>query len=116
MPPVVLIVEDDPEIRELLRAQFQKAGYEVRAAANGIEAITALEEHEPPSAIVTDLQMPGVVGQELIEYVTSAKHLAGVPVAVVSAHPQLAPSGVGVFPKPTPFARLLAYIREAVRE
>ncbi len=112
---VILIVDDDPDVRDLLTSQFTRAGYEVRAAADGAEAIEALTNAEPPSAIVTDLHMPGLVGQELLEYVQSDERLHGVPVAVVSAHPQLAPAGVQVFPKPTRFSRILDYVRGALR-
>ncbi len=112
---VVLIVEDDPDVRDLLTDQFQKAGFEVRAAADGAEAIDALLTHEPPAAIVTDLHMPGIVGQELLEYVASDDRLKSVPVAVVSAHPELAPPGVQVFPKPARFAGILSFVRNALR-
>jgi CheY-like chemotaxis protein len=106
----VLVVDDDRDVRELLCELFARSGYDVEVACNGAEAIDQLER-STPAAILVDLVMPGIVGQELLEYVESADHLAGVPVAIVSGSPHLAPQGYRVFRKPLEFRSLLAFVR-----
>jgi two-component system, OmpR family, response regulator MprA len=114
--PRLLVVDDDRDVRELLVALFERAGFDVELANDGAAAIDALEcSASPPAAIIADLIMPGIVGQELIEYVQSADHLSAVPVAIVSGSPELAPAGFRVFCKPIEFSSLLAFIRDQTR-
>lgn len=62
----VLIVDDEEDIRVLLRAQLERAGYEVAGeAADGMEAL-ALCESQKPDAVILDLLMPRVNGFEAI--------------------------------------------------
>jgi CheY-like chemotaxis protein len=109
----VLVVDDDRDVQDLLSDLFRRAGYDVEVAGNGADAIDTLEHSAPPAAILVDLLMPGVVGQELLEYVQSSDHLADVAVAIVSGSPHLAPSGFRVFGKPIEFGTLLEFVRGA---
>ena len=62
----VLVVDDEEDIRVLLRAQLERAGYEVAGeAADGMEAL-ALCDTEHPDAVILDLLMPRVNGFEVI--------------------------------------------------
>lgn len=62
----ILVVEDEPGIRELVRDVLQMAGYEVLTAPNGEEALRKAESYGKPIRLVlTDLIMPGVDGLEL---------------------------------------------------
>ena len=79
----ILIVDDEPSIRRVLRAQLNRDGYDVTAAENGAEAITLLER-EPFELVVTDLKMPGVGGMELLAY--CATNFPGLPVILITAH------------------------------
>lgn len=107
----VLIVEDDPHVQLALKHVFEKAGYDVSIANNGADAIEMLDPTEPPRAILVDLLMPGIVGNELLEYLRSEPALAKIPVAIISGSPQLAPPGYQVFAKPLDTQALLAFIR-----
>lgn len=108
----VLIVEDDPEIQAALEELMTEEGYDVWLAANGADAIHLLEDRrEPPCAVLVDLLMPGIVGQELLEYLRHDDGLREVPVAIVSASPQLAPEGYRVFKKPLDVPPLLEFLR-----
>jgi CheY-like chemotaxis protein len=110
----VLIVEDDPEIQAALEELMEGEGYDVTLAANGAEAIEMLESGHPrPDVALVDLLMPGVVGQELLEYLRGEGDLAKIPVAIVSASPQLAPAGYPVFKKPLDLPPLLEFIKQA---
>ncbi len=65
MPPSILVVDDDAAVRRALRDVLEKAGYEVREAANGR---IALEEHRRSAAdvLITDIFMPEQEGVETI--------------------------------------------------
>ena len=110
--PRVLVVEDDPEFRSALEDMLAGDGYDVVLASHGAEAIALLEAGARPDAVLVDLLMPGVVGQELLEYLRAHEQLRAIPVAIVSASPQLAPHGYLVFPKPLAPGLLLDFVRE----
>jgi CheY-like chemotaxis protein len=110
---MLLVVDDDPEIRMLLRDLFVREGFRVDVATDGAEAILFLEQHKPPSAIVLDLLMPGILGSSVLAYLGSTPSLERVPVAIVSSMPQLAPNGYQLFKKPFKFAQLLDFVRKA---
>jgi CheY-like chemotaxis protein len=104
-----MIVDDDEDIRDALAMLFQLNGFEIELASDGAEAIELLEAGFIPSVIFVDLLMPGIVGQELLEYLKSDERFVGVPIAIVSASPQLAPPGYAVFPKPVKAKTLIDF-------
>jgi len=61
----ILVVDDDPQIRELLRQLFEHSGYEVAEASDGEEALKRHNE-SPADLVVNDLIMPGKEGMETI--------------------------------------------------
>lgn len=97
----------------LIGELFRRRGYRVDEAADGAAAITWLESHDPPSAILLDLLMPGILGSSVLAYLGSKPSLEHVPVAIVSSSPQLAPAGYTFFSKPLKFAPLLEFVRKA---
>ncbi len=78
----ILLVEDDRELRALLLEVLEVAGYDVRAAASGNEALAALA-HAVPDLVITDLMMPGVSGKEVLKETRRAH--PGVNVIVITA-------------------------------
>ncbi|MGH7584475.1 MAG: response regulator [Gemmatimonadales bacterium] len=58
----VLVVDDDPAIRRVLRLRFERAGHVVDEAASGFEALTAINQGRRPDAVVCDVLMPGMNG------------------------------------------------------
>ena len=62
----VLIVEDSPIIRRLIRDQVKKLGYEAREAENGAEALVEMDK-SLPDCVILDLMMPVMSGPELLE-------------------------------------------------
>ena len=60
----ILVVDDDPNILELVNIHLSQAGYEVIKAVNGAQALEMLEEQLPDLAVV-DVMMPGMDGFEL---------------------------------------------------
>lgn len=112
-PPTLLVVDDDPEIRMLLSDLFSREGFRVDVADDGASAILFLEQHEPPSAILLDILMPGILGSSVLAYLSSKPALEHIPVAIVSSSPHLAPVGYQLFKKPLRFAPLLEFVRNA---
>ena len=80
----VLVVDDDPFIRELLLEVLVEAGYSVRGAASGAEALAILAT-TTPRLLVTDLMMPEMSGEQLIEQV-QAHGPPGMAIVSISAH------------------------------
>ena len=68
--PQILVVDDEPSIRESLGMLLMSAGYEVAMAENGVSAVSQLKG-SVPDLIVTDLNMPQMSGMELISHVRS---------------------------------------------
>ena len=68
----VLIADDDLEMRELLALSLRQSGYEVELVANGNELLQRLEhmrEDTPPDVVITDMQMPGWGGLQVLPWV-----------------------------------------------
>jgi DNA-binding response OmpR family regulator len=78
----ILVVEDDDDVRLLVRAALERAGMEVVEAANGREALRRFYE-TPPSAIVLDIRMPELDGWQVLERV---RELSDIPVLMLSAN------------------------------
>lgn len=108
--PQILIVEDDPEIRASLRDAFEDQGYLVRCAENGQVALESLRTHARPSAVVLDLLMPVMTGNELYSAMQADPALAGIPVIVSTSEPHRAPTGCPVVKKPINLRAMLATI------
>jgi DNA-binding response OmpR family regulator len=79
----VLIVEDDADVRELLRRRFTSLGYRAVAVASGEAGLAALEQR-PPCLAVVDLGLPGISGWEFISRFRE-RTAGSVPVCIVSA-------------------------------
>jgi CheY-like chemotaxis protein len=86
-PHVVLVVDDDAAMREAMVAALASAGMRAVAAADGREALTALEGGAvEPCLIVLDLRMPTMDGWEFREHQLRDRRLAAIPVVVVSSY------------------------------
>ncbi len=78
----LLIVEDDPEMRELLRKVLEKEGYLVSVAADGREASASLSR-APCDLVVTDMLMPDDGGLELLQAIRKSRPT--LPVIIITA-------------------------------
>jgi CheY-like chemotaxis protein len=68
--PQILVVDDEPSVRETLAMLLVSVGYDVAMAENGVSAVSQLSS-TVPDVIVTDLNMPHMSGMELISHVRS---------------------------------------------
>lgn len=92
--PLVLVVEDEPTLRELFRDALTAAGYRVAVAADGVEAVEVVERRaDTIRLVVTDLTMPRMGGRELARYVRAHQDS---PVLFISGHagPQAVQQGI----------------------
>jgi CheY-like chemotaxis protein len=117
----VLIVEDDPDLREALELIIGSDGYSVASARDGKEALNRLAAGLKPSVIVVDLLMPVMNGWELCEELSLDPNLGSIPVILMSASggPMLPPrpkSLVRLFRKPFTFLQLLQAIEKGCEE
>jgi DNA-binding NtrC family response regulator len=78
----VLVVEDDPDMLELLKRMIVRLGFEAMTAVNGKDALRELRSH-PISLVITDLLMPEMDGIELIRCVCVER--PGLPVIAMSS-------------------------------
>jgi two-component system, cell cycle sensor histidine kinase and response regulator CckA len=70
----ILVVEDEPRVRKLVRVTLERKGYTVLEASQGDEALQICEQHPGPlHLLVTDMVMPGVGGRELVERVRTLR-------------------------------------------
>ena len=79
--PRILVVEDEPRIREIVRAYLAAAGYQVALAADGRRALSVFDE-EPPDLVIVDLLLPGLSGEALIRAI---RDVSDVPILIASA-------------------------------
>ena len=80
----ILVVDDDPALRELLRRTLEREGYAVVEAADGRSALARIEERVP-GLILLDLMMPHMNGFELLTELRARPEWRGIPVVVVTA-------------------------------
>ena len=83
-PGCVLIVDDDPEIREVMAAVIASEGYAVETAANGAEALEMLQTIQP-ALIFLDIQMPIMDGAEFRQAQRQDRDLIRIPTIVMTA-------------------------------
>jgi CheY-like chemotaxis protein len=81
--PKVLLAEDDRALRRYLEVVLRRAGYEVLAAADGLEAMKALLSNTV-DAVVTDALMPHLSGHELCRFLREHPKLKDLPVVLLS--------------------------------
>ena len=80
----VLIVDDEPTVRSLVRDVLELNGYQVREASSGDEALTAVDA-QPPDCVVLDVMMPGLSGIEVLAELRRRPPHDALPVLLLSA-------------------------------
>lgn len=80
----VLIVEDNRAMAQVLRFNFERAGFATEIAFDGLQAVRQLEERSF-DLVITDLQMPAMDGAELCRHVRKVMQLTELPIILCSA-------------------------------
>jgi len=114
--PLILVADDDPRIRTLLRRRLQRAGFAVCEAGDGHEALAILARGAV-SLILLDILMPELSGTEVVQRLRADPRFAPTPIILMTAspivRPQPRPHPLGdmlFFTKPFAFDQLLAAI------
>ena len=81
----VLVVDDDPDTRELAAEALTHAGVIVATAGSAAEAFAEIAA-EPPDAVVADIGMPIVSGYDFIQQVRAQPRLSGIPAVALTAY------------------------------
>lgn len=111
----VLLIEDDPDLRESMRALLAGAGFRVIAADEGRKALE-LAGATRPALVVLDLVTEGMNGWEFLERRGDEPALSGIPVIVVTGSDGAPPRhAAAVFRKPVDPQQLLGAIRGLLR-
>ena len=85
--PLVLVADDEEDIRALVAFRLQRAGYDVITAADGAEALTLATTHLP-DLIVLDMMMPKATGLEVTRSLRAQDATKDIPVIILTARAQ----------------------------
>lgn len=118
--PLVLIVEDQSELRQLYAQQFVISGFDVIEAENGVDAIAHTTSHVP-DVVLMDLSLPVLDGWEATRRLKSDARTAHIPVVALTAHDgsgelqRATRAGCDWFvPKPCPPDALITEVRRVL--
>lgn len=81
---LVLVVEDDPGLRELFRTTLSIAGYAVAAVEDGLDALRLIDQGTVPSAVVLDMGLPRLGGSDVRGELHAHVETRGIPIVVVT--------------------------------
>jgi two-component system response regulator MprA len=116
----ILVVDDERAVRESLRRALELEGYEIELAADGNEALAALEDGEDPDAMILDVLMPGVDGLEVCRRLRNSG--SRLPVLMLTARVEVENRVAGLdagaddyVTKPFALEELLARVRALLR-
>jgi two-component system, chemotaxis family, sensor kinase CheA len=84
-PPTVLVVDDQFTVRELQRGILESAGYEVKTARDGREALASISSDPDIELVVTDVQMPEMDGIELLRAIRESRERSSLPFVMVTS-------------------------------
>ena len=95
MPTRILIVEDDPDIAQLVARYLDKAGFTTERAASGREALQTITER-PPDLVVLDLMLPHMDGLEVCRLLRAHDATSGIPIIMLTARAEESERIVGL--------------------
>lgn len=119
--PVVLVVDDEPSVRDLVCRALREDGYRTLEAGHGIEALNLVETGDPIDLVITDVVMPGMDGRELGRRLAQSRPT--LPVLYISAYDvndifrRGSPSSSAPFlQKPFPHDILLTHVEQLLKQ
>src|SRR5205085_1526622 len=117
----ILVVEDNPDSRNLLHFLLTTKGFNATTAVDGAEGFY-MAKVEKPDLVITDLMMPNVDGIELIKQIRAEPEIANVPILVYTAYstetvePAIEAGANKSFYKPVNLDGMLDYIHEILTQ
>lgn len=109
----VLVVDDEPDIRFLLRVTLELAGYSVIEAAHGEAALERVRASRP-ALVITDRMMPRMGGAELIEHLRAEVGTAAIPIVMLTGTRGSQPGADAVLTKPFEPDELLGVVARLI--
>ena len=117
----ILVVDDDPEVREFVKTNLEEEGFEIEVAGTGPEAIEIAADR-PPALVLLDVMMPGMDGLTTLRHLRNDVPTANIPVVMLTAKPQAAERVKGLdlgaddyLTKPFEIDELIARVRSVIR-
>jgi two-component system, OmpR family, phosphate regulon response regulator PhoB len=80
----ILVVEDEPDLQQVLKFNLQQAGYHVRVSASGSDALRVIGQ-DPPDLVLLDVMLPDILGTEVCRSLKSSAATASIPVIMLTA-------------------------------
>jgi DNA-binding response OmpR family regulator len=116
----ILLVEDTPDLAEIIRRELSEAGYNVQHAPDGRTALQKFENEPPPALIILDWMLPG--GVDGLEVLRRLRRFSAVPVLMLTARSEEADRVIGLemgaddyLTKPFSMRELVARVRAMLR-
>src|SRR5690349_18020599 len=109
--PVVLVLDDNDDLREMVVFSIEAHGFRTASATNGAEALTYLSRGLRPALIILDLMMPVMDGWEVLHWLKDQRELSAIPVVIVSAGSDRPASAEYFVKKPFDFDILIDIVR-----
>ncbi len=107
----ILVVDDEPAVRQQLAELLRDAGYDVVEAADGQEAMDRLREPPLPSLVLLDLILPGTTGWDVLAWMREVPELASLPVRILTGMgTEIRVDGEKLLAKPLDLGELLAAV------
>src|SRR5687767_11320476 len=83
---MILVVDDDAELRKMFRIALRVGGFDVHEAGDGYSALKWIDQHSP-DAIVLDLGLPAMSGHVVLQELAAHAHTRSIPVIIVTGMP-----------------------------
>lgn len=112
MKPTLLVVDDEEDLREMLRDALERRGFVVVTAGNGIEALAAVDKIERLGVVLLDLIMPEMNGWELFDALRAQEKTKSIPIIVTTSALDRAPNADRIMQKPLSLDRVIAAVNE----
>ena len=118
---IILLVEDEPNVRKLVAVNLVQRGYQVLEAENGQQALKYINDQKP-ALMVLDIKLPDITGWDILDRITTAPSLfTNLPVLVMTASPvdhnivvNQYPCVVEILVKPFNTVKLLTAVQRAL--
>jgi DNA-binding response OmpR family regulator len=121
LEPSVLVVDDEPMTRDLVRLMLERAGFKVREAEDGVDALRKVEMDGVPDIFILDVMMPNMDGLTLCRELRKQEGTAETPVIMLSAKTAQAAVNEGIeagatkyLTKPIARAELIANLKSVL--
>jgi two-component system OmpR family response regulator len=110
----ILIVEDDPTIRQLFRTELALAGFDVETSRDGLSALHSIDETRP-DLVVLDLSLPCLDGLAVMRELRASRYTWSIPVVVVTGSDHDIAPGATTLRKPCSPEQLLQVVNSRLR-